>query len=146
MISWLKPAIPTAIYHPDGFSSETALLGSRYTPPLGTTNHILALTNAVVPLSGGNLVQSYTNDVVLGLGGKVTNASPHSLTMSFTLSSGLFSGKFTPAGETKVVSFKGVALQKASYAAGYFLGTNQSGRVALEAIPLSPSTSQTDSK
>ena len=146
MISWLKPAIPTAIYHPDGFSSEAALLGSRYIPPVGNASRIIALTNAVVSLSGGNLAQSYTNDVILGFGPKVTNSSPDSLTMSFKLSSGLFSGTFTPAGETKAVSFKGVALQKANIAAGFFLGTNQSGRVALEAIPLSPSTSTSDTK
>jgi hypothetical protein len=59
--------------------------------------------------------------------------------MSFTLSSGLFSGSFTPSGATKGVSFKGVALQKANYAAGHFFGTNESGRVSLEAVPISPS-------
>ena len=90
-------------------------------------------------INGGNLSEAYTNDVVLGFGGKVTNASPNSLTMSFTLSSGLFSGSFTPSGATKGVSFKGVALQKANYAAGHFFGTNESGRVSLEAVPISPS-------
>ncbi len=139
LISWIKPAIATAVYHPDGFNSEAALLGSRYTPPIGNTNRFLGLTNSVVLINGGNLSEAYTNDVMLGFGGKVTNASPNSLTMSFTLSSGLFSGSFTPSGATKGVSFKGVALQKANYAAGHFFGTNESGRVSLEAVPISPS-------
>jgi len=139
LVSWIKPAIATAMYHPDGFNSEAALLGSRYTAPVRNTNRILGLTNAVVLLAGGNLAAASTNDVVLGFGGKVTNASPTRLTMSFNLSSGLFSGTFTPEGASKAVPFKGVALQSANYAAGHFLGTNESGRVALEAVPISPS-------
>ena len=139
LMSWIKPAIATAVYHPAGFNSEAALLGSRYAPPVGNTNRILGLTNAVVLINGGNLSESYTNDVVLGFGGKITNASPNSLTLSFNLSSGLFRGNFAPVGAAKGVSFKGVALQKANYAAGHFFGTNESGRVSLEVVPISPS-------
>lgn len=142
LISWIKPALPATPFYPDGFNSEAALLGSRYVAPVGNTNRILELTNSVVLLSGGNLSVAYTNDVVLGFGGKVTNAGPNSLTMSFNLSSGLFTGTFKPVGGTKAVPFKGVAVQKANYAAGHFFGTNESGRVALEAVPISPSARQ----
>lgn len=135
VLSWNKPALPAAKYYPGGFSSEAALLGSRYAAPVGPTNRVLNLSNAVVLLSGGNLSASFTNDVVLGLSSKVTNASTHNLKVSFTLSSGLFSGGFTPTNETKAVSFKGAVLQKANYGAGHFLGTNLSGRVSFEAGP-----------
>lgn len=139
VMSWIKPAIPGPALYPDGFSSEAALLGSRYTPASGNTNRVLNFSNAVVLVSGGNLPASYTNDVLLGASGKVTNSGPNSLTMNFTPSSGLFSGSFVPAGVAKGVAFRGVALQKANIAGGYFLGTNTSGRIALEAPPLSPS-------
>jgi hypothetical protein len=135
LMSWNKPALPTAKYYPGGFSTEAALLGSRYAAPLGATNTVLNLTNSVVLLSGGNLSQSFTNDVILGLSSKVTNTSTHNLKVSFTLSSGLFSGSFTPTNETKAISFKGTVLQKADYGAGYFLGTNLSGRVSFQAAP-----------
>jgi hypothetical protein len=135
VLSWNKPVISTAIYYPGGFSSEAALLGSRYAAPVGPTNRVLNLSNSVVLLSGGNLSPSFTNDVVLGLGSKVTNASAHNLKVSFTLSSGLFSGSFTPTNDTKSVSFKGAVLQKANYGAGHFLGTNLSGRASFEAGP-----------
>jgi hypothetical protein len=135
VLSWNKPAIPTAIYYPGGFSSEAALLGSRYTAPVGPTNCVLNLSNSIVTLSGGNLSQSFTNDVILGLSSKVTNASPHRLNVTFTISSGLFSGSFTPTNETAATSFKGAVLQKANYGAGHFLGTNLSGRVSFEAVP-----------
>ncbi len=139
VMSWIKPAIPGLALYPDGFSSEAALLGSRYTPASGNTNRVLNLSNAVVLVSGGNLPTSFTNDVLLGASGKVTNSGPNSLTMNFTASSGLFSGSFVPVGVAKGVAFRGAALQKASIAGGYFLGTNASGRIALEAPPLSPS-------
>jgi len=34
VLSWNKPVISTAIYYPGGFSSEAALLGSRYAAPV----------------------------------------------------------------------------------------------------------------
>lgn len=135
VLSWNKPAIPAAIYYPGGFSSEAALLGSRYAMPVGPTNFVLNLSNSVVTLSGGNLSQSFTNDVILGLSSKVTNASPHKLNVTFTISSGLFSGSFTPTNEATATSFKGAVLQKANYGAGHFLGTNLSGRVSFEVEP-----------
>jgi hypothetical protein len=56
--------------------------------------------------------------------------------MTFTLSSGLFKGSYTPTNaKAKAVSFAGAVLQKGTNAAGYYLGTNQSGRVLLEAAP-----------
>jgi hypothetical protein len=135
VLSWNKPVLSAAIYYPGGFSSEAALLGSRYAAPVGPTNRVLNLGNSVVILSGGNLSQAFTNGVILGLSSKVTNASPHKLNVTFTLSSGLFSGTFTPTNETKSVSFKGAVLQKANYGAGHFLGTNLSGRASFEAGP-----------
>jgi len=134
-LSWIKPALATAKFYPDGFSSEAALIGSRYTAPVPATNPLLALSNAVVLLSGGNLSQSYTNNVILGPSSKVTNASPHNLKVSFALSSGLFSGSIVTTNESKAVSFKGAVLQKANYGAGFFLGTNLSGRVSFEGTP-----------
>jgi len=90
------------------------------------------LTNAQVLLTGGNLLPSLTNDVVLGLSGKIINAGPHILSLNFTLSSGLFSGKVTPAGSTASTSFKGAVLQKANFGSGFFLHTDRSGRVTLD--------------
>ncbi|PYJ06493.1 MAG: hypothetical protein DME25_06560, partial [Verrucomicrobia bacterium] len=135
VLSWIKPPLPTARYYPGGFTSEAALLGSSYTPPAGETNRLLRLTEATVLFSGGNLSQRWTNAVVLGPRSTITNASPNSLAMTFRLSSGLFRGRFLAPDESEAVLFKGVAFQKANYGSGYFLGTNQSGRVSLGAAP-----------
>ena len=135
VMSWVKPSTSTAILYPGGFASESAMLGSRYTRPIGVTNHILALTNAQVLLTGGNLQQPLTNDAIVGLNSKVTNTGPANLSLSFSLSSGLLSGKFTPTSSIASTSFKGAVLQKANFASGYFLGTNESGRVTVDRAP-----------
>ena len=98
-------------------------------------NRLLRLTEATVLFSGGNLSQRWTNAVVLGPRSTITNANPNSLAMTFRLSSGLFRGRFLAPDESEAVLFKGVAFQKANYGSGYFLGTNQSGRVSLGAAP-----------
>ncbi len=135
VISWIKSPQPLATYYPDGFSREAVLTGSHYTPPAGVTNRILNLTNGLVVFSGGNLPHSLTNAVLLGSANRITNAGPNSLAMTFRLSSGLFRGSLIPAGNTKAISFNGAVLQKAGLGSGYFLGTNQSGRVSIEPAP-----------
>jgi hypothetical protein len=49
--------------------------------------------------------------------------------MTFTLPTGLYAGTVTVTngGVRRVVSFKGVVLQRQNYGTGFFLGTNQTG-------------------
>jgi hypothetical protein len=138
VMSWIKPAISTAPFYPNGFTSEAALLGSRYVPPVGSTGRVLELTNTVVLFAGGNLMQSITNDVMLGPGSKIVNASPNPLVLKFTASSGMYKGTFLSPGAARPVSFKGVVLQKGKYGSGYFLGTDLSGWVGFGQGSLSP--------
>ena len=55
--------------------------------------------------------------------------------MTLSPSTGQFKGSFVDTAAVRTVSFTGVVLQKSTNGAGYFLGTNQSGRVLLEARP-----------
>jgi hypothetical protein len=128
VVSWIKPALPTARYYPAGFTSETALLGSRYTRP-ERLSPILDVTNALVTLAGGNLTQPNVNQVTLSADSKVTCLGPDDLDLVFNLSSGLFTGRCAPPGGGAGLTFKGAVLQKLNSASGHFLGTNQSGQV-----------------
>ena len=56
--------------------------------------------------------------------------STNKTSLTFTLPTGLFKGSVTNA-NPKTISFNGVVLQKQNLGCGYFLGTNQSGRVQL---------------
>jgi hypothetical protein len=131
--NWIKPPLPRAKHHAAGFIHTDLLTGSRYTAPTGTVDRIVAITNGLVILSGGNLPQPLTNTVTLGLGNNVTNGGPVPLSLKFKLPSGQMSGSFTPTGASS-----GVVLEKAGFASGYFLGTNASGRVRFQSAEPAP--------
>ena len=133
-LNWSKPPLPPSKYYTNGFStmSTNEAVGARYIAPL-TTNKVLQMTSAVLTLDGGNLATGYTNTFDLGLSSKVTNTSPSTLKLAFTTSSGLFKGSLTLTNTgSKAIPFAGVVLQKGTNAAGYFLGTNQSGAVKIQ--------------
>lgn len=132
---WFKPAQLGVRYYPAGFTNPTTLIGSRYVAPVSSTNRVLALTNGVLTLSGGNLSEVWINDFVLGANNRVSNASPNKLTMTISPTTGLFQGSFFDTGVVRTVNFSGVLLQKSAIGAGFFLGTNQSGRVLIEGQP-----------
>ena len=134
-VSWIRPAISTSDFYPAGFEVDSDALGSSYVKPAGTTARILEITNGVFTLSGGNRSSDSANEVMLGLSSKVTNLGTNKLTLSFTLSSGLFKGTFTEDGTTRKITFNGAVLQKVNDGSGYFLDTTESGRVLFEAAP-----------
>jgi len=120
---WFKPASPGSKFYPQGFTLETAATGSRYLrPPAGTP--VLDFTSGKVVLDGGNLSQNITNTVTLSPNNQVTGAG--NLSLRISLPAGSFKGKTTLQ---KPTPFSGVLLQKRNAAYGFFLGTDQSGKV-----------------
>jgi hypothetical protein len=126
---WFKPAMPSARYYPGGFTNVTTLVGSRYVPPVGPTNRVLSLTNAFASLSGGNLSQPIINTVILAENNRVTNASTNAFALTIQKATGLFSGRVDDPVSRRRFKFNGALLQKQHVGRGFFLGTNQSGRV-----------------
>jgi cyclophilin family peptidyl-prolyl cis-trans isomerase len=133
LMNWFKRT-QVAKYFGAGFTNESTIVGSRFIAPAGT-NRLLELTNAVVGFTNGNLAADFANDVTLDAAGKVTNMDTNKLSLSLSKSSGLMSGSATPPAPAgaKKVSFKGAVLQKQNRGAGYFLGTNATGRVSIDA-------------
>lgn len=136
-VDWNRPPSTTVgIPYPQGFEVHTAVTGSRFLPPVGVTNRILAITNAVVAFSGGGLAEPLDCNIVIGANHRVTNTSPHKVTLVFTKPdgqpyNGMFSGTFIPPGASKGVPFKGAVLQKLNLGAGHFVRSNLSGHVFL---------------
>jgi hypothetical protein len=135
LVDWFKLTQPEVRYYPAGFTNQTTLIGSRYVAPTNSTNRVLALTDGVVILTGGDLSQAWTNSFVLGANNRVTNTSPNKLAVTLALGTGLFRGSFLDTGVVRTVSFSGALLQKSTNGFGFFPGTNQSGRVLLESRP-----------
>jgi hypothetical protein len=130
LFNWFKQT-QTAKYYPAGFTNEAVLVGSHFLPPT-PTNLVLHITNGVVAFTNGNVMPGFTNLVVLDAKGKVTNEGKNRMTLSLSKSSGTFTGTVTPPGTNRAVSFKGALLQKQNLGSGFFLGTNESGRVSLQ--------------
>ena len=129
LMNWFKRT-QLAKYFAAGFTNESMIVGSRFVAPLGTNQYVP--TTAVVGFTNGNLVADFANDVTLDAAGKVTNLDTNKLSLSLSKSTGLMTGSATPPTGGKSISFKGAILQKQNRAAGYFLGTNSSGRVSLD--------------
>ena len=127
-VAWTTPINPAPRYCAGGFSYRAPLVSSLYSTnaPL-----VLGITNLEVQVAGGDLVSPFTNKVQIAAGSKVVNLNTNKLSLTFTKSSGLFSGSVTPPGSTRAILFKGVVLQNDNSGAGYFLGTNSMGSILL---------------
>jgi hypothetical protein len=134
-IASFKPAQPGTQFYPAGFTNLSALIGSRYIAPTSSTDPVLAMTDGVLTLSGGNLSQVWANEFVLEENNCVSNTSTNRMTVTISLASGLFQGTFLDPGLNRTVSFSGALLQKSTRGAGFFLGTDQAGRVQIESKP-----------
>ncbi|HXJ55053.1 MAG TPA: PQQ-dependent sugar dehydrogenase [Verrucomicrobiae bacterium] len=133
LVSWSRPPGPKPKVHTNGFVLDSMLIGSAYRVP--GTNTIFGETNAVLILRQGGLSESVMNNVSLAPGARVTYAGTNKLTLQLTQKSGAFAGKITAPGANKSTAFKGAILQKQGYGGGFFLGTNQSGRVEFRPAP-----------
>jgi hypothetical protein len=137
-VSWIKPAILNTLY-PAGFTNLTGVLGSPYTntAPAGVPG--LNLTGATLLLTNGNLTNGfliYTNigtnisshNTLTNLNAGNPNLSPTNyLVIAINTNNGLVTVTFQPTGIRTNTVAHGAVLQNQTNAAGYFLGTNQSG-------------------
>ncbi len=136
MVSWIKPAISNATYYPAGFTYDFEAAGSAYQPPALSTMHVLSLTNANVLFSGGNLSADFVNAISLGNFSKVTNLSTNKLTLTFSTTSGTYTGSVIDPASNKARAFGGAVFQKQNTAFGMLRGTNQTSQVFIsEEIP-----------
>jgi hypothetical protein len=131
--SWINATNPTknALY-PTGFTNQAAsIFGSAYN---STGKPLLALTNGEVILDGGNLPFTITNQFTLAPNNTITltnAADTNKLTLTIK-TAGVITGSFAnPSNPKQAITLNGVLLQNETNAAGYFLGSNQSGTFML---------------
>jgi predicted outer membrane repeat protein len=117
-----------------GFEIAPSVKGFRYQAPTNSQSGILQLTNAVVVIDGGALGIHFTNRITFDSNNKILNESSNSLKISVRATDGTFSGAIkTPA--SRAITVQGVVAQGQNYASGYFLGSNQCGRVSIHSPP-----------
>jgi len=130
-VSWIKPALSNGHYYAGGFASDLTAAGSVYVQPASSANAILSLTNGMITFSGGNLSAEITNSIALGTSSRVTNLSANKLSLGFSLSTGLFTGRVTDPATGDSLPFGGAVFQKLDAAYGFLLGTDQSSDVQI---------------
>ena len=127
---WFKLAGASGKFYPAGFTNSTEAVGSSYLFTNGIP--VLNFSSGQVSFSNGNLVDSFANQITLGATSKITNQSPNALTLTITTSSGLFKGSVVNPAGGKAIPINGVVLQQQNVGGGFFLGTNQTGRVFID--------------
>jgi hypothetical protein len=131
VLTWIKAPSPAAKFYPEGFVVQTEAVGSRYVAPLKGTPVINVHTGQVW-FANGNLGQSFTNHVILSSNNTIINLNSNKLALTITPATGLFKGTVNVPGIQKTFPFTGVLIQKQNSGFGFFLGTNQTGRVRFE--------------
>jgi hypothetical protein len=131
LVDWIKLANQKATYYPGGFAVESKGVGSVYVAPTDPATTVLALSQTTIAFSGGALSAAFTNSIALGNSSAVTGLGPTSLSMSFTLATGLFTGSVTDPSTGRSLAFSGAVFQKLNDGAGQLLTGSQSSRVLL---------------
>jgi hypothetical protein len=132
---WFRPAGKVPAVYQSGFTNlMVPVIGSAYHP---TAKPLLALTNGQVTLDGGNLLLPLTNQITMAASNiisvPVAPESTNKLKLTINKTAGAISGIFVnPSNSKDTIKVTGVLLQNQTNAAGYFLGTNQSGAFLLE--------------
>jgi hypothetical protein len=129
-LTWFKLPTASKRLYSGGFTNQTTINGSLYTP--ATTNTLI--TNGTLTIAdlaqGISLVYSNVSIISNKLTYATTTNNP--LTATITSTTGAISLSFRPAGAKANITAQGVMLQNAPLspslnAAGWFLGTNQTG-------------------
>jgi len=129
-VSWIKPSVSKTLY-PSGFTNLTKVLGSPYTntakagmPGLNLTNGFLIYTN--IGTNRGS------HNTLTNLDDGNTNLSPtNHLVIAINTNSGVVTVTFQPTRVKMNIVAHGAVLRNQTDAAGYFLGTNESGAFIL---------------
>ena len=127
-LNWTKPAIANGKFYPGGFAVQHELTGSSYSAPTNSSHAVLNFIAGKVRFTAGNLAEDFDNEVSI-INNKVANLGTNKLSLSINLASGLFTGSVTTPDGSQTFPFKGALHTKQNQGWGFFLGTNQSGRV-----------------
>ncbi|MDB6027576.1 MAG: carbohydrate-binding protein [Verrucomicrobiales bacterium] len=130
-LTWLRSGVPDDLFAA-GFTNQFSVAGSLYHPPRAGVR-ALAITNAMVTLSGGNFPEPIgrsftwtTNNVFVF---PPTNSPPK---IALALRYGTFTGTFTnPVQTNMTLKISGAILQNSNFGGGLLIGTNFAGRVEI---------------
>jgi len=122
-VIWLKSG---------AFTNDVQATGERYQKPSGH-GKVLDLSACQLILNGDG-VSIADNNLTLGDNNKLSDAASK-LQLNLIPSSGLLKGHILNPDSGKLIQFQGAVFQDSKIGFGYFLNSNQSGQVLLQAAP-----------
>ena len=138
-LSWIKLSSKGHGLYAAGFTNANlSVLGSFYVPQKSGADVLPLLTNATLILSNGDLSSPLVYSNLTFNGDKLVDTDPNNpsnpLTGAIVPGTGVLTLSFRPTGVNHNITASGVVLpgQTSTNAAGWFLGTNQSGFFLLE--------------
>jgi Putative Ig domain len=136
VLHWTKPANASDAFYLQGFTATINAVGSFYKKP-AKQNKILTLNASGVvdvTMSDGNLAAPITTSATIPAVGLPQVVAPLR-SLSFVKATGLFSGFFFDSASQQSRTYRGIVFQKKNLGQGFFLGSDQSGRVNITPKP-----------
>jgi hypothetical protein len=91
----------------------------------------LNISDGQVTLEGGDLNPGLSDSFTMLPGSKVQGTGDAKLGLTFSLTTGVFTGRLIDPGSGQAALFHGVVLQRQNVGSGYFLGPDQTGKVTI---------------
>ena len=132
-LNWIKPVQPGARYYRGGFTNCATAIGSAYSYTNGAP--VLGFSSGEVLLAGGNLPANFAEPIEIGGQNQKADLAQNKPAFTVSPSSGVLTGSVVDPQTGKPVAVKGIVLQNQQIAAGYFLGTSQSGQAVISPAP-----------
>lgn len=136
-IQWFRRASRSP-YYPDGFSIDTSLVGSLFTPaPIHSNALNTSATdgNLSVALGGGDETDETDFTATIDPLNRILpdgTGTQLRFRMAMSNANGLITGSFIDPTTGKLVAFQGVVFQKQNIAAGFWLGSFLSGYTVVQ--------------
>jgi|GEM_PF-4235820 len=131
-VVWSHPPLTKGVYQGE-FTAKLSSVVSHYEVPKGGLAFPRTAPATIILESTGGNVAAFTASGTYTEKGAITFAKDTAGKpgVKIDAKTGIFSGKFTPDGTTKPVSFQGIILRNGTFGTGYFLNGTLSGHVSL---------------
>jgi hypothetical protein len=127
-VTWFKPAGARSKNYPNGFTLDTAAQGSVYQFTKGTP--VLDLPSGQLLLQGATFPDGVTDDVTVSSRNQITSTTGNlNMRLKVSPKNGMIKGSISDPTTSRKIPVNAVVIQRAAYAEGFFLDSNESGLI-----------------
>lgn len=132
--TWIKNPNARAIYYPAGFTLEGNAIGSRYIRPTLAAPFVFGTPDAQIAFAAGTSSEPIINSLLFNTRGLPVNQGTNRMSLTFSTSTGLFTGAVIDPSTKCSLPFTGAILQKQATGYGLTATTNQTASLTLRPV------------